>query len=114
MRPGDAFLWDGHLWIVLSDPAANDTRVFVANLTSTPFDPTCVLEPGDHPFITHRSYVFYKEARCPSLVRLAALRQSGGMTPQPPFRPEVFNRIRAGALESPHSSMDMKISLQTQ
>ena len=55
-----------HLFIVLCDPVVlpgygPQSCVLMASVstvrTEIPYDETCVLEPGCHPFITQRSYV---------------------------------------------------------
>ena len=64
MNPGDTLLivlpgtsLDSHLWIVISDPSQHESCVIV-NLTSwrSDKDQSCVLKPGDHPYITRDSW----------------------------------------------------------
>ena len=54
-----------HLWFVLTDPEGVDgLMVAVMVCTMKVFaDETVVLEPGDHPFIKHRSCVAYSSAK---------------------------------------------------
>lgn len=62
-----------HLFIVMNDPYEEETgqgnKTLLVNVTSIPanptvfFDDTCILNVGDHPFLQHRSYVYYKNAR---------------------------------------------------
>jgi hypothetical protein len=58
MQSGDTFLipepgasYDSHLWIVLSNPADDETKVLIVNLTTwrKDKDQACVLVAGDHP-----------------------------------------------------------------
>lgn len=60
MNLGDTYIIEGHLWIVVSDPVA-DGSVAMVNLTShkPPCDETCILNPGDHPFVRHKTIVKY-------------------------------------------------------
>ncbi len=66
MNAGDTFLvdepatsYDSHLWMVVSAPERDRDRVVILNLTSwrADKDQACVLEPGDHPYVRHRSCV---------------------------------------------------------
>jgi hypothetical protein len=51
-----------HLFVVLTNPCAGGQHL-LTSITSMkpnrPYDPTCVLEAGEHPFLDHQSYVFY-------------------------------------------------------
>lgn len=61
-----------HLFIILTDPVADPFNggkdSFLLTSLSTldtalPHDPTCILHPGDHPFVTRDSYVSYRDSR---------------------------------------------------
>ncbi|RLJ18234.1 hypothetical protein DJ030_12680 [bacterium endosymbiont of Escarpia laminata] len=58
---------DAHLFFVLSDPVGNPPKVAMVNISTKrnlPFeDHTVVLQPGDHSFIRHDSFVYYEYAR---------------------------------------------------
>ena len=54
-----------HLYIILTE--IFEGHVLLVNITKTSggsrsIDEACILQPGDHPFITQESFVFYKEA----------------------------------------------------
>ena len=51
LTAGSAFIWDGHIWFVLSDPKANRGEVLCVNLTS--LDEEC---PDDECFLDHSDY----------------------------------------------------------
>ncbi|PTP23814.1 hypothetical protein CWO07_22730 [Vibrio splendidus] len=59
-----------HLHFICNDPvyhAGLDREcVLVVNITTADddedYDKTCILDVGDHPFVKHKSYVFYKES----------------------------------------------------
>ncbi len=57
-----------HLFAVMNDPCAQH-QCLIINVTSIKpnryYDPACVLEVGDHPFIQHPSYVLYRMAETP-------------------------------------------------
>lgn len=67
-----------HLHIICSDPIYSAEHgcdvVLVVNISSVPtagpYDNSCVLRPGDHPFVRHQSYLVYSRAvlwRCPAI-----------------------------------------------
>jgi hypothetical protein len=74
LNPGDAYWLEDkngvlHLHVALThpepDPLTNRNRVAVVNITTVRtklFDNTTVLNSGDHPRITHQSYVRYQGA----------------------------------------------------
>jgi hypothetical protein len=71
-----------HLNIVLSDPAGDPAEVLLVNLTSrlyqvpTPYpdnDTSCLVYPGDHPFVTGESFVFYAMASIVAVKSLQSL-----------------------------------------
>jgi hypothetical protein len=66
MKAGDTLLiddpgttLDSHLWIVISDPDVDPEHVVIVNLTSyrADKDQACVLDKGDHPYLSHRTCV---------------------------------------------------------
>ena len=68
-----------HLWVVISAPDPSD-RVVIANLTSCRGpgdDEACVFSSGDHPFIYHKTYVNYADAKIVPLVKLDELAKQG-------------------------------------
>jgi hypothetical protein len=61
-----------HLFILLTDPVADPfnggkNSILLTSLstldTALPNDPTCILHPGDHPFVVRDSYVSYRDSR---------------------------------------------------
>lgn len=60
-----------HLFIILTDPVINPenqlSSVLLTSLStlnpSLPHDATCILHPGDHPFITRNSFISYSTSR---------------------------------------------------
>jgi hypothetical protein len=75
-----------HLNIVLSNPAGNPAEVLLVNLTSrlyqvsTPYednDTSCLVYPGDHPFVTKESFVFYARANIVAVEPLQSLLKIG-------------------------------------
>lgn len=96
-----------HLFILLTDPADNGSgvkAVLMVSLSSTkqglPYDASCVLYPGDHPFVKRESFVLYKNARIEEAEKMLRGVKSGKLVPQDPMDPAVFARICKGLEES--------------
>jgi mRNA-degrading endonuclease toxin of MazEF toxin-antitoxin module len=109
MVGGDTFLFRSiaakHLWVVISDPAANpnDPVVIVSLVSYRPgIESTCLLHPDDHEFIKHKTAVSYRAVRMHPRGRLVALARRGELDMRGPMPPDVLDRIRAGAFASDH------------
>jgi hypothetical protein len=63
-------------------------------------DCTCILQPTDHPFITHATVVDYGLALDISNAGLEGFVGDGRAFLREPVSPEVLGRIRQGAAES--------------
>jgi len=108
MRAGDTFRFadralEKHLWIVISDPMLDVADpVVVVRLTTyrEGRDCTCVLQPGDHPFITHATVVDYEWALDIPNAGLEGFVGDGRAFLREPVGSEVLGRIRQGAAES--------------
>lgn len=117
---GDAFLINpsntavvNHLWIVLSvytpDYALAACATIVNVTTCDRFtDTTCILTPRDpdaHPFLRHRSYVFYgglREVEAGDMDILDPLRK------QTRAAPSLLSRMREGLHRSPFTPRGFK------
>lgn len=108
MRAGDTFKLldttiDDHLWVVISDPLLDVADpVVIVNLTTCRegrTNPTCILEPGDHPFVRHPTAVRYEAALDVSNPGLEGRANDGSIVLQGQLRPSVLDRIRRGATE---------------
>lgn len=54
-----------HLFFIVTDECKDKQHLIVPISSVKPgifYDPTCVIEPGAHPFITVQSYVLYRKA----------------------------------------------------
>ena len=103
MEAGDTFYLpdkaaDGHLWIVISDPAKNPDRVLLVSMTSYDVDKedVCLIDAGEHPKVKHKTCICYKPARATSLENLRRLRDTGYLAMQEPVSAELLQRIRRG------------------
>lgn len=68
MTTGTAFVWDGHIWFVLSNPRKNSGKVLCANLTTLDEecpDDECPLAHPDYAWIqpNHKTTVAFSRAK---------------------------------------------------
>lgn len=93
-----------HLFVVLCDPVVfpgygSRACVVLVNLSSVRpgihHDPTCVLQPGCHPFVETESYVRYRDARIYGIVELIERVGQGLFVPHQPMAEAVYASIRA-------------------
>ena len=104
IRAGDTLLstrrdLEEHLWIVVSDPRQDPDAVLVVNLTSwrEDKDDSCLLGPGDHPFVAHKSCISYRGGNLTTIATIEHALQAGVLQIHDPVSAEVLARIRAGA-----------------
>ena len=104
MQIGDTFLLedrevDSHLWVVLSHPQENRDAVVIVNLTSlgTLKDQSCLLDVGDHPWISHPTCVQYADAKCVSEETIDRLVAAGHLKPREPAADALLAKILRGA-----------------
>ena len=92
-----------HLFVMLTSPST-DGLVVIANLTSIRVglyhDPSCVVVSGDHPFVSHPSYIAYSRARIVTSRSLSHGVASGDFVPRQRVDDVLFERICKGALAS--------------
>ena len=103
MRAGDAFLIrdkniDEHLWVIISDPTIDGKQVVVVNFTTShpKKERFCLIQAGEHPFVTRETCIAYNFAKITSLAKLIQNRDQGDITPQDPVSPVLLTRIRQG------------------
>jgi len=96
-----------HLFILLTDPAdagAGVKAVLMVSLSSikqgVPHDASCILYPGDHPFVKRESFVVYQKARIEDADKVLRGVKDGKLVPQDPIDSAVFARICKGLEES--------------
>lgn len=92
-----------HLYVILTDANAAEEHL-LASITSVPevgfYDPTCILTIGDHPFLKHESYVFYRKADVQRATRIARLVNKNFYIPREDMAEEITQRILDGILAS--------------
>ena len=96
-----------HLFILLTDPRADDrgtASVLMVSLSTirqgVPFDRSCLLYPGDHPFVRRDSYVVYQRARLEAVDAVLRGVNSGQLVPQAALNGGVFATVCRGFEES--------------
>lgn len=108
---GDTFIftYDGsHLSIALTTPVGANGTFLAVNLTSVkngaPLDDTCLIQPGEHPWVTKRSEVHYLKMREWQTSGFDSLDSYGGSCKaERPLSKGLLNRIQNGVIVSPHS-----------
>lgn len=100
-----------HLFILLTDPADDGSGqkvVLMVSLSSVksgvPHDPTCILYPGDHPFVKRESFVLYARARLEEADKLLRGVKDGKLVAHDPMDSGMFARICKGIDESRFTS----------
>lgn len=95
-----------HLFFVITTPVSPDSKILLVNATTKRkgSDLSCVLEPGDHPRITHESVIQYAN---PYVTTPRQLEQGEQTLPNlykkvEPASPSLIRRIQEAGLRSPH------------
>jgi hypothetical protein len=97
-----------HLFILLTDPRGKEKEVLMACIRSVspplPFDASCVLDSGDHPFVKHKSWVDYSHLRIETAERIEKAVTSGLFKPKAICSTQVHAYICRGLEKSPHTA----------
>jgi hypothetical protein len=99
------------LWVVLSDPVLNPAKVLIVNLTGQYGYPTedasCVLQPGEHEWITKPTLVLYSHAETRTAADLLRYRNSNRVVREyAAFSVPVLRRVLDGAARSPRLAIE--------
>ncbi len=88
-----------HLYIIIS---IVDTKALLVNVTTkkASSDVSCVLQVGDHDFITHESVINYGEARIAETDNLKEAISKKEIKPKKPITDDLLIRILKGARNS--------------
>jgi hypothetical protein len=119
VKQGDTFLGGGevhgahHLWLILNEPLAHHNEALIVNVSTLRLDAetTCIISPGEHPFLKHDSYVRYASARRAKVADLAAALRKGLLQPHQPASAALLAKVRAGAQASPHLAVELRALL---
>ncbi len=84
---------DNHLWVIISDPACDETCILVVNFTTLRrgSDKACVLRPGEHAFVTHDTCVQYLGCRKVKLGILEEYLARGQVEKREPLSPDLLD-----------------------
>ena len=93
-----------HFFILLTDPAQifdyKRKHSLLVGVTTVhagiPHDRACELHAGDHPFIKHKSFVYYAEARIEISQKLVDGVKRGIFSPQGMLAEDIFARVCHG------------------
>jgi hypothetical protein len=99
---GDTFVIE-HLWIVATLPASDGSVAMVTFTTwrSPNDDESCIVLPGEHRFVRHKTIVAYKHARVfPPDAQARLLSVPEMCRAHDPVTPKLLDRIQRGALTS--------------
>lgn len=92
----------GHLYFVISNPDI-DNNVLVVNMTTLRNtgreDLSCILNIGDHPRITDKSYIVYDRAIELGIAKMIELAMNKIIILKEDLDPAVLKRIQEGAKE---------------
>jgi len=105
MEIGDVYLVtdnriDNHARVVISNPDSNPNQVVWVNFTGAEGefrDHSCILEIGDHPWITKQTCISYKDARLVKQSDVDRWVQAGTIKKLVPVSDSVITKILEGA-----------------
>lgn len=105
MEAGDTFLLvnkklDDHLWVILSDPQKDTRQILIVSLTTAAphKESVCLLQAGEHPWVTHETCVAYNTARLVTLANLHAWKDAGHLEMQAPLSAGLLNACGTGLM----------------
>lgn len=101
-----------HLFIILNEPAdfkgyppQSCISVALCSIGNLPnYDATCVVQPNEHPFVKHPSYVAYRHTRIDQASHFEQMVQNYTAFPQQDAPQVLLHRIRAGIHASKQTS----------
>jgi len=97
-----------HLFIIITDPVDNPGEVLLVSMSTIrddfPYDDSCILSPGDHPFVKHESYIDYGKARILTAVSLMRGEADGSLIHKGAIDEEVIVKICDGLMTSRRTS----------
>ena len=99
-----------HLHVICSDPdhERNVLIVGICSVSSAPHDDTCILQPHEHDFLSHDSYVLYARAQIVPEQGLNLAIENKSAIVHKAVNSQTFLRIKKGICRSPHASRKVK------
>jgi hypothetical protein len=119
MQAGETFRrgYGHHFWVVVSDPESDPEHVLIVNVTSDRgfgTDAACLLNPGDHAFVKHASYLRYSDSKIVSVSALNRQLAAGQIILEEAVSEAVLARIRHGAAVSDFIPLENRQLLEDQ
>jgi hypothetical protein len=122
---GDSFLnkpgenLPQHLWFIISYPKISPEEIVIVNLTTWQDnrigqDASCILETGEHPFIKHKSFIKYSEAKIVTKKQLIKLFNAGLVESHKGLDQDTLRKILCGAADSHFLKLQIKKILEGQ
>jgi hypothetical protein len=100
-----------HLFVILTDKCQEGSHLLVNFSTIRPesfHDSTCVVLPGEHPFIKQPSYIEYRRAEIVNARHIIKCTDSSYFVPNTTTEEALFNRICDGVSASEHTPKRIK------
>ena len=100
-----------HLFVVCTDACVNGLHLLVpvTSWTNDLCDATCKLAKGEHPFLTHASYILYRKARIEAATDLIYGVEQKTLSPHEMMNGQTFLRIANGICRSSQTPRKIKI-----
>lgn len=117
VKAGDCF-WietnqekkEGHLFVIVLEPeefTRNTVIIPVDSYTSDKQDSTTILNPGDHDFIKHKSFLNYNRARIRTMTSIEQMIKDGKAKTKPAVSSDILERITDGLRKSEHTPQEV-------
>lgn len=100
-----------HMFVVCNDTDANGQNLIVpvTTWTNDVCDPTCRLDPHEHAFLRHASYVLYRNARIEPAQALQEGLANGLFSTHDPVNGQVFLKVKNGVCRSLQTPRKIKV-----
>lgn len=96
-----------HLYIIVTNPC-DESKTLLVTLCSIKdgrfHDPSCIVEVGEHPFVTKRSYVDYRLSRIVRCDHISKCVAGWTFTPKADVSDSLFARVEGGIEKSDFTS----------
>lgn len=92
-----------HLFVIVTDVCPAGSHLLVNFCSIKPqvrYDATCIVNPGEHPFIKHPSYMLYRMAEIQPAARLTKMVEGWMYKPGEDATDALVAKIRAGVAAS--------------
>ena len=106
-----------HLFVLILGPVVAPDRgaashVAMVSFTTVrdgiPHDAACVVQAGEHPFVRHASYAYYRDVRIEPVAHVASLVERAVWQPNDPCSPELLAKLQSGVCASRQVSREVK------